>query len=64
MILNQYGLITNDYNSGYKFLLNEAGNSAMEINTAYSALEIFKTSNNLKNVTDSNGILTHNHLVR
>ena len=64
MTLDQYGLITNYYNSGYKFLLNEAGNSDMEINTAYSALEIFKTLNNLKHVTDSNGIPTHNHLVR
>ena len=47
------------------FLLNEAGNSAMEIKTLRTlALEIFKTLNNLKPVTDSNEIRTHNHLLR
>ena len=41
------------------FLLNEAGNSAMEIKTMRTlALEIFKTLNNLKSVTDSNEIRT------
>ena len=41
-------LITNDYNSDYKFLLNEAENSTMEIKTLRTlALEIFKTLNNL-----------------
>ena len=38
-------LITNDYNSDYKFLLNETGNVAMTIKNL--ALEIFKTLNNL-----------------
>ena len=47
------------------FLLNEAGNSAMEIKTMRTlALEISKTLNNLKSVTDSNEIRTHNHLLR
>ena len=41
-------LIINDYNSDYKFLLNEAENSTMEIKTLRTlALEIFKTLNNL-----------------
>ena len=41
-------LIINDYNSDYKFLLNEAENSTMEIKTLHTlALEIFKTLNNL-----------------
>ena len=41
-------LITNDYHSDYKFLLNETGNSTVEIKRLRTlALEIFKTLNNL-----------------
>ena len=41
-------LITNDYNSDYKFLLNQARNFTVEINALYTlALEIFQTLNNL-----------------
>ena len=41
-------LITNDYNSDYKFLPNETGNSAMEIKRLRThAFEIFKTLNSL-----------------
>ena len=41
-------LITNNYHSNYKFLLNEKGNSTMEIKRLRTlALEIFKTLNNL-----------------
>ena len=47
----QYGcptLITNDSEIDYKFVLNEIGNSTMEIKRLHKlALEIFKTSNNL-----------------
>ena len=41
-------LITNDYNSDYKFLLNEKGNSTMEIKGLRTfALNISKTLNKL-----------------
>ena len=58
-------VIINDYNSDYNFLLNEARNSTMEIKTLRTlTLEIFKTLNNLKPLSDSNEIQIQNHLVR
>ena len=46
--LRSLKLITNNYHNDYKFLLNETGNSTMDIKRLRTlALEIFKTSNNL-----------------
>ena len=68
IVKNEYRslkLITNNFNSDYKFLLNEAGNWTMEVKILGTlTLEIFKTLNNLKTVSDSNGIRTHNLLVQ
>ena len=56
-------LITNDYNSDYKFLPNETGNSAMEIKRLRThAFEIFKTLNSL-NPTFMKDIFISLHIV-